>query len=184
MTRELQRVMTLGVNRNTIIVSSSIALDAGLAFTIALPLPDAAGLHLQNQEANIAVFYKVNKIVAGGSFTGIIAPENVGIKNGFALVSTRHFGTFQVAYLKRKLTSTVEVASAESPAVAVESPTPVRSVVHIKKAFVRGFQSYSFGNSQSVSGLQGWGHTVSPARVGSAGTNLTKDYIVRVIKGE
>lgn len=165
-------------------ITSSVALDAAQAFTISLPLPDSSGLRLQDSEMNIAVFYKVNKVVAGGSFTGVIGPENIVLNNGYAVVTTMHFGTFQVAYLKHKVTSTVEVASAETPPPAVEPPPPVKMVVTKSQTFVRGFMSYSFGNTQSKSGLQGWGHTVNPARVGSAGTSLTKDYTVRVFKGE
>ncbi len=164
---------------------SSVALDAAQAFTISLPLPDSSGLRLQESDTNIVVFYKVNKVVGGGFFTGIIATENIALDKGYAVVSTNHFGTFQVAYLKRKLTSSVEVASAETPALpTVEAIPPVKTVVTKSQTFVRGFLSFSFNNIPEKSGLQGWGHTVNPARVGSAGTSLTKDYTVRVFKGE
>jgi hypothetical protein len=176
---------TIAAAAPAVTVSSSINIDAVQPFTILLPLPDGAQLRLTDSSENMVVFYKVEKVVAGGVWSGVITSDKISLVNGFARVETVHFGTFQVAYLTKKVTSVQEVAveTKEKPEEpVVEEPKPVAK--SRSTYYLRGFRSLTFGEDLPASdGLTGFVPTAAPTRVGTDHT-LSKDFIRRVYKGE
>ncbi len=153
-------------------VSSSILMDASQPFTITLAIPDSSGLRLQQDTlTNLAVLYRVDKHAAGGAFAGLIPRDQITIKDGYAQVSTFHFGTFQAVFTKAVVTKPIE---APAPQKIVENPVIEEPVTQeppsakVRIYYVRGFSSVSFGDDRSsVDDYQGWVHSLSQATVGT-----------------
>jgi len=163
-------------------ITSSILLDASVPFTIALPMPDSANLWMYSilePYANLAVMYRVNKASSQDSSSGIIPRNQIKIENGYAVISTSHFGVFQTVIMTKPITVAVEVPTIkpEEKPIAEEKP-PAKNLA--KFYYGRGFLSSSFGNDSSKdNGFQAWVHTATPARVGN-GTTMTIDYVTGI----
>jgi hypothetical protein len=165
-------------------VTSSILLDTSVPYTITLPMPDAANLWMYSildQFTNLAVIYRVEKATSQDSTFGIIPRSQIAIENGFAKISTSHFGTFQTVYMKKPVIAAIEaptIKPVETPIVQEKENPPVKKLT--KFYYGKGFLSASFRDEKPINnGFQGWVHTATPARVGS-GTTLTKDYVTGV----
>ncbi len=156
---------------NPVSVSSSVSIDATQPFTISLSIPDSTGLRLQDAFENLIVLYRVDKHAAGGAFKGVIPRDSFVVKNGYAQVSTIHFGTFQAVFTKSVVTNAFETPApqkiAEEPVVKEpekEEPLPTK----VRFYYVRGFSSVSFGDDRSsVDDYQGWAHHLSRGTVGT-----------------
>lgn len=97
-------------------ITASPGTVANQDFSLSLPMPVAAALSLQDETfGNLAIVFTGN-----GGIAGIIGRAQIELVNGFAVIRTRQFGTFQAVMMKNKSDAEKSVTiDAESPAVVV-----------------------------------------------------------------
>ncbi len=155
-------------------IRSSVEMDAAAPFVIALSLPpEAAGLKLTDGLANLLVLYKVKIQATGEKITGLIPRSEIQIKDGFAIVSTRYFGSFQAILTKTLV------------AEAKQVPTPVVAALAAHTYYARGVTTTTFGDGggQRSMGFQAWALPVAPSIVGDA-TTLQSGVVVTTRTGD
>ena len=151
---------------------SSVATDAVVPFTVAIPLPDTSSLALADPFTNLIIIYHVTKASAGNAdFTGIISRDGIDTATGFARFAVSYFGTYQ-AVVTKTLVQAVEIAAA--PKVKAKKVIPP-GVITDRFYFSRGPMPASFGgdSAQNSSHLKGWVHAFGPSKVGTQATLST-----------
>lgn len=115
-----------------LVISNSAKIDATQPFTVSLVLDNGSGLHLQQPNMQLVVFYKIIKAEEGSAtFVGII-PNNELIVSGKNIsFMTRFFGSFQAVYVPTEVAVPQEkpatkpiVTKRESETNGGETPEP------------------------------------------------------------
>ncbi len=164
---------TITSSAPSVVLSSTSIMDASQPFTLQIPIPDSAGLHLDDPFTTLLVIYKIKKVGEGGDFTGYITRDKIDIKSGFARFATQYFGTFQAVYTAKPVTEAKEIVS--KPVVKTAK----------KIYFVKGFAPATFGtDSAKAEGFAGWLHTFRPAKAkANADSTLTTGKVVKISQG-
>ncbi len=164
---------TITSSAPSVVLSSTSIMDASQPFTLQIPIPDAAGLHLDDPFTTLLVIYKIKKVGDGGDFTGFITRDKLDVKGGFARFATQYFGTFQAVLTAKPVTEAKEIVS-----------KPVVKTVK-KMYFVKGFAPATFGtDSAKADGFAGWLHTFRPAKAkANADSTLTTGKVVKISQG-
>ena len=152
--------------------TSSVATDAVVPFTVAIPLPDTSSLALLDPFANLIIIYHVTKASSSNAdFTGIISRDAIDTSTGFARFAVSHFGTYQ-AVITKTLVQAVEIAAA--PIVKAKKVIPP-GVITDRFYFSRGPMPASFGGdaAQNIGHFKGWVHAFGPSKVGTQSTLST-----------
>jgi hypothetical protein len=172
-------------------VTSSVPMDTAVAFTIALPIPDDGGMALADPLSKLVVLYRI--VTADGKdLTGVITRGKIDIKDGYARISTRFFGTYQAIITKELVVEAKELPSEQVITEQAPEPTPEPEQVEPseepkpskRRYYVRGAAGSSFETGMPRSGsFQAWVHGLSPARVGHR-TRLSTGYATKNVSGD
>jgi hypothetical protein len=172
-------------------VTSSVPMDTAVAFTIALPIPDDSAMALADPLAKLVVLYRI--VTADGSdLTGVITRGKIDIKDGYARIATRFFGTYQAILTKELVVEAKELPSAEVVTEQAPEPAPESEQVEPseeakpakRRYYVRGAAGASFETGMARNGtFQAWVHGLSPARVGH-GARLSTGYATKNVSGD
>ncbi len=101
-------------------ITSSEKMDAVNPFTLALPIPSAAGLRLQGVDPErLSILYKLERISSGETVAGVFTANQLRVNNGKVEFETSWFGTYQVIITERPVVQAREVA-----AEVLEKPAP------------------------------------------------------------
>lgn len=146
----------------SVVVASTVALSAGSEFEVTLPLPQQAALTAaEGSDTNLVVIYKVKK--GDETVIGIYLRDQLQLRDGFAVIATRFFGTFQAVRLKGVLNEQREVVAAPAKALA----TPAR------RFHASGFVTTTFrSDTMRADGLSGAAQSFLPSRVGIGSLSL------------
>jgi len=111
----------LGLDGGSTIVGKAVSIqptqpvDALRPFTVALSVPSASGLNLEDIIANLYVMYKVQNVQKGTVTLGLIPRSALTVSGGTLSFSVSFFGAFQAAVSLTPITAAVQVAVANAP---------------------------------------------------------------------
>ncbi len=99
-----------------VMITSSVPVDAGQPFTIALSIPGAAQL-VQDGEKYYAIMYVVDIVNEARKVSGVVPTSQIRISDGKALFESSNFGVFQIV----QVSSPVVEAKKVDTKIAIES---------------------------------------------------------------
>lgn len=119
-----------------VLVTSSVAQDAIVPFTMTIPLQGTSSLRISAdiRDENLVVLYKVKGESDQQTVSGIIPRSSIIVRNDFAEFTASRFGSYQAVYLSQPVENPIEVVTATSiisqaevkqlPALQVQSRRP------------------------------------------------------------
>lgn len=128
----------IGRTGTAVSIQTSIKTDPVQAFTVALSVPQDAGLALADELSTLVVIYKIQKVAEGKVVAGIIPRSEITVDGQSLLFSTKYFGAFQAAFTKVLVTEAkqVEVSSPIQTKQDVQSLPPI--AISARSPFVVG----------------------------------------------